>query len=120
MVSPFGWLPENVLQVITTDSGNLAVEALHQISATVFPCTSLQWNFQNIVLQAVATKWKNHARRKTVPPITFPQDQYWEPAAVLIWPPTGRNLQWPPEFFLGAKSLYDFRDRWNEIKVTFS
>jgi hypothetical protein len=77
------------------------------------------WNFQNIVLQVVASKWQDRRRRKTVPPISFPQNDHWGKASVLIWPLPSTDIQWPPEFYLGDKALLDFRDRWDTIRVNF-
>jgi hypothetical protein len=78
------------------------------------------WNFQNIVLQIVATKWQDKRRRNTVPPISFPQNDDWEKASVLIWPLPSTDVPWPPEFFLGDNTLLQYRDRWDTIKVQFS
>jgi hypothetical protein len=76
------------------------------------------WNFQNIVLQIVATKWQDKRRRKTVPPFSFPDDEYWKQASVLIWPLPTTYIRWPPVYYLGDKTLPEFRDRWDTIKVT--
>ncbi len=85
-----------------------------------FDTYSVTWNFQNIVLQALATKWTNETRRETVPPISFPQEEYWSQASVPIWPPDGASLQWPPPFYIGDNTIDGFTDRWNEIRVTFT
>jgi hypothetical protein len=78
------------------------------------------WNFQNIVLQVLATKWQDKTRRKTTPAIAFPQDDYWKQASELIWPSPPASLQWPPAFYLGDRTLIEYRDRWDTIKVSFS
>jgi hypothetical protein len=85
-------------------------------SFAIYACT---WNFQNVVLQILATKWQDKRRRETTPPIAFPQEDYWKEASVLIWPHDGTAIQWPPVFYLGNDTLEEFRDRWNTIKVTF-
>ena len=58
-----------------------------------YTCT---WNFQNLILQVLATKWDNKERRRTVSPISFPQGSDWEGASTLIWPSDGNNIPWPP------------------------
>ncbi len=78
------------------------------------------WNFQNIVLQIVATKWQDRRRRNTTPPFAFPEDDYWKHASVLIWPTPSSNIRWPPIFYLGRETLPKFRDRFDQIKVTFT
>jgi hypothetical protein len=78
------------------------------------------WNFQNIVLQIVATKWQDKRRRNTVPPIVFPQNEYWEEASVPIWPQPPAHIGWPPECYLEDKTLLEFRDRWDTVKVQFT
>jgi hypothetical protein len=78
------------------------------------------WNFQNIVLQIVATKWQDKRRRNTVPPFAFPQDDYWKQASIPIWPLPSAYIQWPPEFYLGDKTLLEFRDRWDKITINFT
>ena len=80
----------------------------------MYGCT---WNFQNIVLQAVATKWKSHTLRKSRPPITFPEVDDWKPASLQIWPLDGTNLDWPPDYCLGPDSLFHYRDRFEKIGV---
>jgi hypothetical protein len=77
------------------------------------------WNFQNIVLQIVATKWQDKRRRNTTPPISFPQEDYWKDASILIWPSPSAEIQWPPTFYLGDTTLLQYRDRWNRINVRF-
>src|ERR1700735_1749263 len=77
------------------------------------------WNFQNLVLQVLATKWDDKRRRATIPPLSFQQDDYWGKASVLIWPPNESNIQWPPTFYLGADTIDKFRDRWDVIKIAF-
>ena len=57
---------------------------------SMYSCT---WNFQNILLQAVATKWKSYALRKIAPPLTFAQDERLNPACIHIWPFKGANLE---------------------------
>jgi hypothetical protein len=78
------------------------------------------WNFQNIVLQAMATKWQDKRRRNTTPPMSFPQNEHWEKASVAIWPLPPDDIQWPPSFCLGDRNLVEYRDRWDQIKVQFS
>jgi hypothetical protein len=75
------------------------------------------WNFQNVVLQIVATKWQDKRRRNTVPPFAFPEDDYWKQASVLIWPLPPTAIQWPPIFYLGNSTLFKFRDRWDTIRI---
>jgi hypothetical protein len=77
------------------------------------------WNFQNIVLQAMATTWQDKRRRNTTPPISFPQDNHWEKASVLIWPLPPTDIQWPPTFYLADRNLAEYRDRWDQIRVQF-
>jgi hypothetical protein len=77
------------------------------------------WNFQNIVLQTMATKWQDKRRRNTEPPMAFPQNDYWKQASVPIWPLPSTAIQWPPAFYLGDGTLGKFRDRWDTIKVQF-
>ena len=81
---------------------------------SMYSCT---WNFQNIVLQAVATKWKRHTYRKSYVPITFPEFDEWRPASVAIWPPNGADLDWPPDYCLGDDSLSSYRDRFGNVDV---
>jgi len=78
------------------------------------------WNFKNITLQVLATKWQDKRRRNTTPAMSFPQDNHWEKASVIIWPPPSTGIQWPPEFYLGDNTHLQYRDRWNQIKVQFS
>ncbi len=76
---------------------------------------ALTWNFQNVVLQTVATKWKSHRHRKSQAPITFSEDDDWKPASVQIWPSS--NLEWPLEYCLGPDTLFEYRDRFENIGV---
>ena len=83
-------------------------------SFRLYSCT---WNFQNIVLQALGTKWDNSTQRKNEPPSLSPSSE-WERAAVLIWPPRGNLIFWPPPFYLGDNTIEAFTDRWNEFRIT--
>jgi hypothetical protein len=82
-----------------------------------YMCT---WNFQNIVLQVLAMKWKDKRRRKTVPVLPIIQNEYWDDAAIPIWPLSGRELQWPPLAYLGEDTFISFRDRLTEYSITFT
>jgi hypothetical protein len=82
-----------------------------------YACT---WNFQNLVLQILATKWKDKRRRKTIPMGTVVQHDYWDDAAIPIWPLGGGELQWPPPACLGEEAFVPFRDRFDRCSFTFS
>lgn len=93
-------------------SGETEKQTIHSFSNYI--CT---WNFQNIVLQVLATKWDDKRRRNIVPTVPFVQDHYWDDASVLIWPSNGTSIQWPPPCYLGDDTIETFRDRWDTIKV---
>jgi hypothetical protein len=83
---------------------------------TNYVCT---WNFQNIILQVSGIKWKDKRRRRTVPMPSLKQPQYWDDAAIQIWPLIGGNVEWPPRAFLGDETLIPFRDRFQRCSVAF-
>jgi hypothetical protein len=95
--------------------GQTDEHSLHRFA--MYGCT---WNFQNIVLQILATRWQDETRRNSIPPLMFPQDENWEKASVRIWPLPFESIQWPPLFYLGNDTLPEYRDRWDTIRITFS
>jgi hypothetical protein len=81
---------------------------------SIYVCT---WNFQSLVLQIFAWKWKDKRRRKTIPLDTIVQSEYWDDAAIPIWPLSGRELQWPPPAYLGDETFLAFRDRFDDWSI---
>ena len=77
------------------------------------------WNFQNLVLQILARKWNDKRRRRTIPMGAIVQNDYWNDAAIPIWPLKGKGLQWPPPAYLGEESFFPFRDRFDRFEVSF-
>jgi hypothetical protein len=83
---------------------------------SIYACT---WNFQNVVLQALAIKWNSKRRRNTLKPMTFLQEQRWNDSAIPIWPPPSNDVHWPPPLDLSNNALHEYSDRWDSIQVTF-
>jgi hypothetical protein len=83
---------------------------------SLYVCT---WNFQNIVLQILSMKWKDNRRRKTVPMSSIVQPEWWNDAAIQIWPLLGGNIQWPPPAYLVDEALLHFRDRFDRCEISF-
>jgi len=82
-------------------------------SYTNHMCT---WNFQNVILQIIATKWQNKLRRNRVPMPLIKPESYWNDRAIPIWPPSG-NIQWPPPVEIGDNAIKGFAERLNQTQI---
>ncbi len=77
------------------------------------------WNFQNLVLQIVAMKWKDKRRKKTIPVGTLVQNEDWRGISLPIWPITDDAIKWPAAVRLADEAFTAFRDRFDNFAVSF-
>lgn len=76
------------------------------------------WNFQNVILQIIASKWQNKLRRNRDPIPLIEQESYWSDRSICIWPPSGTDIQWPPPIELGDDAIKGFAERLHQTQIS--
>jgi hypothetical protein len=75
------------------------------------------WNFQNVILQILASKWQNKLRRNRVPIPFIEQQGYWSDRAIPVWPSNEVDIQWPPPVEIGDNAIKGFAERLHQTQI---
>jgi hypothetical protein len=77
-----------------------------------FELNSFTYSAGHFVVQVLSSHWRERARRRHDPPLTFWQNPVWDRASIPFWPHLGTVVHWPPATHLLDDSLKTFINRW--------
>ena len=71
-----------------------------------------------LIVQLTCTRWIVASRRNAPLPFLTPSRRQWGDVTREIYPLAApMAVRWPPSFFLDAKSLFSFKDRFHKLRV---
>jgi len=72
----------------------------------------------HLVIQVAAWRWKKKSLRRHYRAPFATQDDRWRGYSAPCWPSDGSKVSWPAPAHLSDKLLYQFINRWSEIRFT--